>query len=203
MTYVPPTRFRYTMEDSPPDQTTIVTVAEAKAYTIIDGTGVTALDDATDALVQTIINSAVQNWLNFTGVYPLITEFTASLDSSPGVCECWLRFPPITSVEKVYGLDADATETELDAADYAVDLTHAIVKSYSWPSGDANFNNFNIDYKCGLAADIASVPDDVKLAIKMMVTHWFEHREAATETTIKEVPQHAMQIMQTYKPARF
>jgi uncharacterized phiE125 gp8 family phage protein len=202
MTYVPPTRFRYT-QTTAPDQNTIVTLAEAKAHAIIDDTGVTALDTATNELVQSLINAAVQKWIEFTGVYPLHTKFKASLDASPVVCECWLRFPPIVTVDKVYGLDADATETVLDAADYAFDTINAIVKSFEWPSGDANFSNFNIDYTTGLGEDVDAVPDDVKLAIKMTVTHWFQHREAVTDISLREVPQSAQTIMQTYKPARF
>jgi len=202
MTYVPPTRFRYT-QTTTPDQYTIVTVAEAKAHAIIDDTGVTALDTATDALVLSFIKAAVNNWIEFTGVYPLHTEFTASLDASPVVCECWLRFPPIVTVDKVYGLDADAGETVLDSADYAVDTINAIVKSFEWPSGDANFSSFNIDYTTGLGEDVPAVPEDVKLAVKMMVTHWYQHREAVTDISLREVPLSAQTIMQTYKPARF
>jgi len=201
MSNLPYYKFRYLLT-TPADQSDTITAEEVRAWSIIDETSDVVIDASDLQLIESMIPAAVNYWINETGVYPIHVVWTASLDSTPWEKNLWLRNLPIVSIDKVYGLDADDAETVADAADYAADLENGIVSSYSWPSGDKNFGSFNIEYTHGLGVNAAAVPEDVKTALKQIVTHWFEHREAYTEKQFREVPGAAARIIQQYKPAR-
>jgi uncharacterized phiE125 gp8 family phage protein len=201
MNYITPQSFRYE-QTSTVDQYAIVSVAEAKFHAIIDNTADVLIDAATDDFVQLLINAAVERWISGTGVYPIRVDFTASLDFTPAVSDCWLKHSRISEVSKVYAIDADLSETVLSADEYTLDTVKSVVTSYDWPIGSKTFNNFCIDYTTGISDDAAGVPDDVKLAIKMMVTHWFENRQPYQNKPVNIVPEMADTIMRKYKARR-
>lgn len=210
MIRIDPEKFRYT--ETPADYSTLVSVADVRAFTIVDETADATIDAADAALIQTLINSAVQYWIDWTNVFPLHTAVNAQLDYSPGdicrnyayyhVVDCWLKYAPIASVEKIWSINEDATEDELAAADYVIDKENAIIRSLEWPTGSKDLGSFNIDFTAGLGANDSGVPEDVKMAIKMMVTHWFEIRQPGLMESIAIVPHHAQAIMNQYKLKR-
>jgi uncharacterized phiE125 gp8 family phage protein len=207
---IEPQAFRYTV--TPADYSTLISADDVRAFAIVDETADVTIDAADASLIALLIQSAIRYWINYTGVFPLHTDVVAELDYSPGDCfggsgwrypiDCWLRYSPIASVEKIWGLNADSTEDELSAADYVVDYENGIIRSLEWPSGDKDLGSFLINYTSGLGVDDAAVPDDVKTAIKMMVTHWFEIRQPGIEEAITIVPHHAQAIMNEYKQCR-
>jgi len=207
---IEPQTFRYTV--TPADYSTLISVADVREFTIVDETADATIDAADASLIGVLIQSAIRYWINYTGVFPLHTDVVAQLDYSPGDClggtgwrypvDCWLRYSPIASVEKIWGLNSDATEDALASADYVVDNENGIIRSLEWPSGDKELGSFNINYTSGLGATDNDVPEDVKTALKMMVTHWFEIRQPATEEVINVVPHHAQAILNEYKQCK-
>lgn len=210
MKRIEPQEFRYAV--TPADYTGMVTVDDCRAFTIVDQTNDSAIDTADTTLIQALIDSAIRYWIDYTGVFPIHTSITAQLDYSPGdyysysgldyIVDCWMKYEPIASVTKIWAINDDTTENELAAADYVVDTENAIIRSKDWPTGTKDLGSFNITYAAGLSALAANVPEDVKTAIKMMVTHWFEIRQPGIEESIKIVPHHAQAIMEKYKPSR-
>ena len=112
-----------------------------------------------------------------------------------------------TDLGTAVGIDGGDTEVdvlinELDAADYGVDLENGIVSSWDWPGGSKKFDSFKIDYKSGLGVDVDAVPEEVKTAVKQIVTHWYQFRQPFAAETIKQVPDMAQAIMRKYSAPR-
>lgn len=208
MKRIEPQSFRYSVTKA--DQSALVTTDDIRDFTIVDETANTLIDDGDAALINLVTASAIEYWINYTGVYPVASDVVAQLDYSPAdiygsmgwvsCIDCWLKYSPILSVTKIWAINDDATEDELLAADYAVDCENGIIRSLDWPSGTKNLGSFNISYKAGLAATAADVPEDVKTCIKQIVTHWFEIRQPTSEAAITKVPHHAIATMNQYKP---
>ena len=100
--------------------------------------------------------------------------------------------PPLVSVTSIVYIDLDGAEQTLDAANYRVDAVTepgriTVAYDLSWPDTRCVTNAVTISYKAGYGTE-AAVPDDVKHAIKLLVGHLFEHREAASEISLEVVP---------------
>lgn len=100
-----------------------------------------------------------------------------------------LPFPPVTSVTGItYTDSAGAAQTLTVTTDYEVHVETEpaiIVPAYgqTWPSTYAMPNVVRVEYVCGYGASTA-VPQDVRHALKLLVGHFYEHREAVITGTI-------------------
>jgi len=107
-------------------------------------------------------------------------------------------YPPLVSATIQY-VDADGTTQTLDPSYYRVNtgaepgrITEAY--NYYWPITRAVTGAVTITYIAGYGTK-AKVPDDVKAAIKLVVGHLYEHREAVSEVTLNEVPMTAKSLL--------
>jgi hypothetical protein len=60
-------------------------------------------------------------------------------------------------------------------------------------------NNVTIRYTAGYTA----VPEKIKLAILMLVDHWYEHRGAISELRLSENPYGFESLLNTFKQFKF
>ena len=61
--------------------------------------------------------------------------------------------------------------------------------SQTWPSETLRTSDaILIRYIAGYGATAASVPEEVKLAMLMMIGHFYENREATFDRILREVP---------------
>lgn len=111
--------------------------------------------------------------------------------------------PLISTGLTIKYIDTGGTEQTLDAAYYRIDantqpgrITEAY--GYSWPSIRYVTNAITITYSAGYGT-AAAVPDDVKVAIKMIVGHLYEHREIVSEVKLDMVPFSAKELLWTDK----
>ena len=93
---------------------------------------------------------------------------------------------------------AGETQT-LDSANYDVDTDAEparIKPAYglSWPSTRDVIQAVILTYKAGYAS-ADDVPEDIKHAIKLLVGHWYVHRESVSSLTLKEMPQAAKSLL--------
>lgn len=174
----------YSLIVSSPPATTSITLAEAKAHLNQD-------ESADDALITTLIEAAdsyVQNDLSRS----LVTQTRVlKLNCFPDyIC---LPYPPLASVTSITYLDSTGTSQTLGASVYAVDTSREpgrITLKYAqvWPATQAIENAVTITYVAGYGA-AAAVPSQIKAAVKLLVGHWFEQREAIViGETVAEVP---------------
>jgi uncharacterized phiE125 gp8 family phage protein len=123
---------------------------------------------------------------------------TMVLDAFPTVIRP--PWPPLISAVILY-VDADGADQTLAAANYRVDAVTepgriTVAYGLSWPTIRAVTNAITITYLAGYGT-AAAVPDDVKAAIKLIVGHLYEHREAMSEGQIYEVPMAAKSLLYT------
>ena len=93
-----------------------------------------------------------------------------------------LEHPPLQSVEEIKYIDTDGNEQILDLADIQLDtfkepgrIKPAFGKS--WPTARKQFNSVLIKYKAGYGDDESTLPPEVKRAVKLVVSHYFENRD--------------------------
>jgi hypothetical protein len=84
-----------------------------------------------------------------------------------------------------------------DEADYVVEGDRVIHLTGFWPWG---FRAVRVTYWRGYAAD--TEPADVRQAVREIVAHMYEHREAVTDLNLNEVPMGARQTIQRYRKVR-
>jgi len=108
-------------------------------------------------------------------------------------------YPPLWSVTSIAYVDTNGTTQTLAAAYYRVNtgsepgrITEAY--NYYWPDTRVVTGAVTISYIAGYGPP-AKVPDDVKAAIKLIVGHLYEHREAVSEVTLNEVPMAAKALL--------
>lgn len=170
-----------------------VTLAEIKSHLRID-----IADD--DALIDSYIAAAVrtceeqtrrafmpQTWRLTLDAFP-----DGSLNSaiSPAV-EGWdilLPRPPFASLTSISYKDTDGATQTLAASEYITlgdDEPARVALAYgkTWPDSYAQPGGVAITYTCGYAS-AAAVPDAIKHAIRFLVGHYYENREATIAGTI-------------------
>ena len=99
---------------------------------------------------------------------------------------------PLASVTSITYIDADGAVQTLAVSLYDVDTAEEpgyVRLGYgdTWPTLRGDENGITITYVAGYGA-AADVPEGLKVAIKALTAHWYEHREAVAEGTFKEVP---------------
>lgn len=89
---------------------------------------------------------------------------------------------PITSITSVMHVDAAGDWQTVSSANYVTDLISAPariqpVTGLAWPVARIQVNAVKVLFVCG-GANAAAVPAMAKHAMKLLIGHWFENREA-------------------------
>ena len=180
---------------------TSATQAEVKSYLRVDTSDDNDLIDS--------LNIAAENWAQtFTKRQFLTATKYEYLDNF--VSEIRLPHPPLASVTSIQYVDADGDTQTLDADTYTVDTTTAPGRIYlaygeTWPTVRSQPKAITITYVCGYGA-AASVPENLKTAIKLLVNHWYENRlpvVAMGGASVKEVPKTVDNILYHYHVMEF
>jgi len=161
-----------------------VTLTEAKLHLRIDGT-----DD--DDLITSLIKVAREWCEGFQNRAFIEQSITARLDAFSNTIA--LPRPPLISVTTIKYYDTAGDQQTLSDSYYDVDTTSepgliTLAYNQSWPAVRDIHHCIEIIYKAGYGATAATVPESVKAAIKLLVSHLYEHREAMSEIALKEVP---------------
>lgn len=117
------------------------------------------------------------------------------LDEFPDY-EIKIPFPPLIEVVSVEYDDADGSPVTLSTDQYSVDDVSEpgwIVPASSWPSTFDGINAVRIRYRAGyVSVDSPSepaVPEDIKVAIKLLVGTFYQSRESvAVGVSVSELP---------------
>ena len=165
-----------------PPQAEPVTREEAKLHARIDGT-------AEDAKVDALITAARLDVESRTGRVLVTQGWRIVRDGPPAGGIVRLAPGPVQSVDTVTVYGADGAAEVVPAGDYLVDVasTPGRLKLSSgrfW--GARALNGLEIDMTCGYG-DPADVPASLKQAVLMLVSYWYEQREAAS---VGAVPAH-------------
>lgn len=154
-----------------------VTLAQAQAQCSVDGAEF-------DNLLNIFIAAARKRAEHETGRAFCTQTRELVLDDFADVCI--LRGAPIQSIVSVKYIDSAGAEQTLASTEYLLDkdsepgrLLPAIGKS--WPATQAIPNAVRVRYICGYG-DAASVPDDIKAWMLLVVTTMFENRSTVADS---------------------
>ncbi len=163
-----------------------ISLAEGKAQCRIDGT-------AEDDLISGYIKAARRLAEKTTGRAFVTRTYAYTLDGWPCDEILMLPNPPLIAVSTITYKDDTGLVTTYDAANYVTDPSGFIGRlklrsGSSWPSVELwELSPITITYTAGYGLAVA-VPDEYKLAIKLLVSHFNEHREAVDPDTMTEIP---------------
>lgn len=155
-----------------------LTLAEMRAHLRVDVT-----DD--DAIIATLLATA-REWVEGETKLKLVTQTWDFTWDRGWPLDLMLRLPvaPVSSVTSVKYVDESGATQTLSAALYTavLDREHPrIVPAYGaeWPTVRDVPNAVTVRAVCGYGDANSDVPQPLRQAIKLLVGHWHENREAA------------------------
>ena len=170
-----------------------VTTDEAKDWMRVD-----VADD--DTMIAGLLLAATDYAETFTGR----TLLTATKYHYLTAWEHPIELPefPLQSASITY-IDTDGVTQTLSASLYDVDTTQEpgfIRVGYgdTWPTLRGDANGIIITYVAGYG-DASDVPEGLKVAIKALCAHWYEHREAVSEGKLSPVPMAVDSLLWHYR----
>ena len=166
--------------------TDVISLAEAKAHLRVDFS-----DD--DTLISGLIAAAISH-VDGKGELgrAMITQTWAQwVSQAPG----WVRlrmgpFQALTSVE-YYDTDNVLQTATLSDFETRLDGDFVICKpkeDFEWPSAETRADAIKITYTAGFGDAATDVPQGIRQALLMLVAHWYENREAASEVKLNDLP---------------
>lgn len=177
-----------------------VTLDEAKAFLEITGT------TAWDALVTSFITAARVQLEALMGRAFITQTYDFYLDRFP--LENQIRFPhvPLTSVTTVEVTDANGALATWASSNYFLDPQREpgrLVLKYGfyWPTTILQpANAVRIRYVAGRASNaVWEGWEVVRIAIKHLVAHWFQHREPVLAEQLMTVPFHVHALIANWR----
>ncbi len=178
---------------APAPATTLVTLAEAKAHCRVDDTDsdtlITALLGAAESYLDGYSGRLgrallTQTWeQKFWNFYEFCDLTISGSERSrfPYIYKIRLPVGIASSIESIKYYDTNNDEQTLDTAVYQL-LTDdrgsyvSLKPNQSWPGIFYREDAITIQWKAGYGATAATVPLAIRLAVKMMVAHWYENR---------------------------
>jgi uncharacterized phiE125 gp8 family phage protein len=160
-----------------------ITLAEAKEYARIDGT-------AEDTLITSLIKVARLHCESYMG--KAIIRKTVTIESFAFPYQWQIPYGPLASasdITKVVTLDQNNVETALN---YQVNA--GLFPKIAIISGNQSYK-FKMIYTAGFT----TVPEDIKLSIKMMVNTLYERREDFSDLQAIESPLGVKALLMPYK----
>lgn len=163
--------------------------------------GVTSSDE--DAVLDTYIKAATALVENHCRIALIDQTWTGYLDAFPGADE-WIELPrpPFISLTTLKYYDTDGVQQTLDKNVYCQLDTYSrpgrILRAYNqtWPSTQPRKQAVEVVWKAGFA-NAATVPIEIKHAIKLICGQWYENRADVVTGTIvnKDMPWAAQALL--------
>lgn len=171
-------------------ETPLLTTAEAKSHLRIYHS---ADDDYIDAIVAGVTANidGAEGWM---GRCWVSQKWELTLDKFPdnderGVVGLPIPLPPLISIEEIEYDNEDGVATELTSANYRIVGANSTSGAYvlpladtEWPDTHDEPASVRISFTAGYAS---GPPESVKWAVRLLVSHFFEHREAAVDSGAK------------------
>jgi uncharacterized phiE125 gp8 family phage protein len=162
--------------------------------------------DDDDAFLTLLIKGCTYAAENFLGRKLISQVWRLHLDGFPEEgCSIELPYGKITAVANVKYYDSDATLQTLDAALYQTDLLSVpgrvaiAAGSIAWPIPQTGrLNSVQVQFTAGYGATAATIPQDIRDAITVMIGYRYINREDQ-----KEIPLLAQDMLWPYRLVNF
>jgi uncharacterized phiE125 gp8 family phage protein len=159
-----------------------ISLEEAKEYLRVD-------HSVEDSLITAFIKAARSKVENDTWRKLITQTWKLSMDTNEVKKFVGVTGSPIQSISHVKYFDINVIQQTLSTGSYQANLLNepAIIEFNPIPTMATMMNAMEIQFVCGYGV-AASVPEDLKLAMKLLIGHWYEHRESVTVGNMKEIP---------------
>ncbi len=139
-----------------------------------------------DALIASYVKSArrrVETYLR----RKLINQ-TLRLSLSCFPSQIVLPMDPVSAVTSLTYLDPAGVRQTMAPENYRLVRAHGgslvvPVRNGSWPVTLTDYASVQVDFTAGYGADVTSIPEDILQAVRLLVAHYAEHREAVVVGT--------------------
>lgn len=166
----------------------------------LDSSDVTGRPD--DALIGSLIKAAREHCEEFTGRSFVMKELEVAFSSWPDELE--LPAPPFISIS-AFTVSDDASDAALTTDDYSVDdhsgSLAVLTPTASWPTIDTG-DVARVRYLAGHGEESSAhspVPNSVKVAVLLLLGHWYSNREAAGDANLKMLPLGVESLLRPYR----
>ncbi len=120
-----------------------------------------------------------------------------------------LKLPvyPVGGIQPINYVDVDGNSQTISS--YQLDFLDCPAKVYpaidaEWPElQEGKINPISIDVNAGIAEEVSGVPALAKHLIRLLVAHWFVHREAVGTGTTKEIEFSANELVKMLRVNEF
>lgn len=169
-----------------------ISLADAKLHLRIEPSD-TWQDDHIDLLIVAA-RAKLEADLGFAVMAQTLRTDLSCFPSRPATYPAvWLGGGASAAVSSIVYIDSAGAEQTIDSADYLVDAVSspALVvpaPGKAWPATQHRPGAVRITWTAGWAS-AAAVPSDLIHAMKLLLGHWFENREAVVAGTISGVVQ--------------
>ena len=178
-----------------------VSLDEAKAHCRLDGA-------AEDPLIASLILAARMHIERSLGVALIEQSWSLFLDAWQDRPWADLPLAPVLSLEAVRLYRADDSFVSLGPDLFTLDNAGRAPRLARrggglWPQPGRAVNGIEIAFTAGYGEGEEDVPMPVRLAIKMLVAHWYEAREAVTPGIAADmVPMSVTSLIAPYREVR-
>ena len=176
-----------------------VTLAEAKAQLRVDG-------NAEDAYITSLIVTSRLQIEAALGLALMTQRWRLTLDDWRGAGIVELPMWPVKSIESIEISQGEGSATTLSSASYHLDgmakPARLVLKDEAPPQPNAIAEGIAIDFTAGFGIIAASVPQPIRQALLLLVTHWFENREPSATKNGARIPDAVSSLLAPYRVVR-
>lgn len=156
-----------------------------------------------DALIEGLVAGATQHLDGYAGVLGrcMVTQsWRQDFDDFARI----LRLPmPAAGITGISWVDEAGAASSIDAANYelqadALGSFVRFVDDYDFPGDLAQTRAVRVTYTAGYG-DAAAVPAPLKVAILLLVGHWYAHRRAVSDAAMVELPLGVAMMIAPYR----
>lgn len=175
-----------------------VTLAEMKAHGKIP-------HNSDDVLLEGLLRSARQWCEHHARLAFMPQSWAVYVSQTPKQNYIVMPRGPLLSVTKVQMIDDKDQLIDLPNENFLADPYIAPPQVFlrdgaSWPPMKRPVNSLRVEYVAGFGNTAADVPEPIKLAIKQLALHWYEHRgEAIVGDTISHAPLTIEHLLRPYR----
>lgn len=174
-----------------------VTLAEAKAQLRVDG-------DHDDSFISSLIITSRLQIEAALGLALVTQSWRLILDAWPLGPAIEMPMRPVQSVSAVSALTLGEPEVTLAPTMYILDGNASparIILTAAPSTLDLAARGLAIDFTAGFG-DAAAVPQNIKQALLLLVTHWYEKREPRDDGSITAIPEAVSTLLSPYRVVR-
>lgn len=175
------------------------TVAGACALSLVDAKVHLRVDHTEEDTLITSLAQAAHNVVSEAIGRVLTAEtWTVALPGASG--DLALPVRPVLTVESIAYFDGDDMPQTASVSDFYLfkDPDRPSMRpkdGKAWPSVRRRDDAMTIT----LTAGMASVPDELAAAMKLLVGHWYQNREAASEKALSDAPMAVQMILDLHR----